>query len=76
MQDPIDPKRDVPLIDLGIVRDTLAYIRDDFRHVPALERARELIAEALVEIRLVERGRLEPIPRSVLERRLLPRRKH
>ena len=29
VQGPIDPKRNAPLIDLGTVRDTLAYIRDD-----------------------------------------------
>ena len=35
VQGPFDPKRNVPLIDLGTVRDTLAYIRDDFQRVPA-----------------------------------------
>jgi hypothetical protein len=43
---PIDPKRSVPLVDLGTVRDTLAYIRDDFQRVPGLERAAELIDSA------------------------------
>lgn len=75
MQGPFDPKRNVPLIDLGAVRDTLAYIRDDFQRVPALERAAELGA-ALAEVVAAERRRLAPIPRSVLETHLLPRRKH
>ena len=76
MQGPIDPKRNVPLIDLGTVRDTLAYIRDDLQRVPGLECAAELIASALAEIAAAERRRLAPIPRSVLETRLLQRRKH
>jgi hypothetical protein len=73
---PFDPKRNVPLVDLGTVRDTLTYIRDDFQRVPALERAAELIDAALAEIRATERRRLAPIPRSVLDTQLLPRRKH
>jgi len=34
-----DPKRNTPLIDLGTVREMVAYIRDDLRRVPGLERA-------------------------------------
>ena len=71
MQGPIDPKRNVPLIDLGTVRDTLTYIHDDFQRGAA-----ELIGAALAEVVAAERRRLAPIPRSVLETRLLPRRKH
>jgi hypothetical protein len=76
VQGPFDPQRNVPLIDLGAVRDTLAYIRGDFQRVPALERAAELIGAALTEVVAAERRRLAPIPRSVLETHLLPRRKH
>ena len=76
MQGPIDPKRNVPLIDLGTVRDTLAYIRDDLQRVPGLECAAELIASALAEVVAAEGRRLAPIPRLVLETRLLQRRKH
>jgi hypothetical protein len=50
VQGSIDPKRNVPLIDLGTVRDTLAYIRDDLQRVHGLECAAELIAAALAEI--------------------------
>ena len=57
MQGPIDPKRNVPLIDLGTVRDTLAYIRDDLQRVPGLECAAELIASALAEVVAAERRR-------------------
>lgn len=76
MRGPFDPKRNVPLIDLGTVRETLAYIRDDLQRVPGLERAAELIATALAEVEAAERRRLAPIPRSVLEARLLARRRH
>ena len=76
MQGPFDPKRNVPLIDLGTVRDTLAFIRDDFQRVPGLERAAELIGAALAQVQSAERRHLAPIPRSVLETRLQPRRKH
>jgi hypothetical protein len=76
VSDPFAPKRNVPLVDLGTVRDTLTYIRDDFQRVPALERAAELIGAALAEIQAAERRRLAPISRSVLDTRLLQRRKH
>ena len=76
MPGPFEPKRNVPLVDLGTVRDTLAYIRDDLQRVPALERAAELIDAALSEIRAAERRRLAPIPLSILDTRLLPPRKH
>jgi len=66
----------MPLIDLGTVRDTLSYIRDDLQRVPALERAAELVGAALAEIQATERRRLAPIPRSVLDTRHLFRRKH
>ena len=42
-----DPKRNTPMIDLGTVRETLAYIRDDLQRVPGLERAAELLGSAL-----------------------------
>ena len=73
MQGPFDAKRNVPLIDLGAVRETLAYIRDDLQRVPGLERAAELVASALGEIRAAERRRL---PRSILDAWLMPRRRH
>jgi hypothetical protein len=76
VQGPIDPKREAPLIDLGTVCDTLAYIRDDLERVPGLQRAAELIGSALCEVVAAERRRLAPIPRSVLETRLMPQRKH
>jgi hypothetical protein len=76
MQGPFDPKRNVPPVDLGTVRDMLSYIRDDLQRVPALERAAELIGAALGEVQAAERCQLAPIARSVLEMRLQPRRKH
>ncbi len=71
-----DPKRNTPLIDLGTVREMVAYIRDDLRRVPGLERATELLGSVLAEVEAAERRRLAPIPRSILASRLLPRRKH
>ncbi len=76
MQGPFDPKRNVPLLDLGTVRDTLAYMRDDLARVPGLERAAELVSQALAEVDAADRRRLAPIPHSVLQARLLARRRH
>jgi hypothetical protein len=58
------------------VRETLTYLRDDLQRVPGLERAAELLASALAEVEAADRRRLAPIPRSVLEARLLARRRH
>lgn len=76
MRGPFEPKRNVPLIDLGTVREALAYIRDDLGRVPGLERAAELIATAVAEIDAAERRRLAPIPCSVLDARPRLRRRH
>ena len=76
MQGPFDPKRNVPLVDMRSARETLTYIRDDLQRVPGLERAAELLTSALAEVEAADRRRLEPIPRSVLEARLLARRRH
>lgn len=66
----------MPLIDLGTLRETLAYIRDDIGRVPGLERASELIATAVAEIDAAERRRLAPLPRSLVEARSRLRRRH
>ena len=76
MRSPFDPKRNVPLIDLGTVREMLAYIRDDLQRAAGLERAAELLDGALTEIEAADRRRLAPIPRSILELQLLRPRKH
>ena len=76
MPGPFDPKRNMPLPDLGTVRDMLTCIRDDLQRVPALERAADLIGAALAELQAAERRRLAPIPRSILDSRLSPSRKH
>jgi hypothetical protein len=67
---PFDAKRNVPLVDLGTIRETLAYIRDDLARVPGFEGAARLIASALDELSTAERRR---VPRSILEARLRPR---
>ena len=68
-----DAKRNVPLVDLGTIRETLAYIRDDLARVPGLEQAAELIASALGELTTAERRRL---PQSILDACRRPRRRH
>lgn len=76
MRSSFDPKRNAPLIDLGTVRETLAYIRDDFQRVRALERAAELLSLALAEVEAAERRRLAPIPGSILDAARLLRPRH
>jgi hypothetical protein len=61
------------LVDLGTIRETLAYIRDDLARVPGLERASEVVGSALGELEAAESRRL---PRSILESYLRPRRRH
>ena len=73
MQDLSDAKRNVPLVDLGTIRETLAYIRDDLARVPGLERAAEIVGSALAELGAAEDRRL---PRSILVAYLRPRNRH
>jgi hypothetical protein len=73
VQDSFDAKRDAPLVDLGTIRETLAYIRDDLARVPGLERAAEMIGSALGELEATEGRRL---PRSILLAYLRPRNRH
>lgn len=49
-----------PAIDLGTVRDTLAYMQDDMARVPGLEKVADAIARTLQEIDAVK-----PTPRPV-----------
>jgi hypothetical protein len=70
---PFDAKRNVPLVDLGTLRETLAYIRDDLARVPGHERTAEIVAAALAELEAAEARQL---PRSILEAHLRPRRRH
>ena len=76
MQGPFDPRRNVPLIDLGTVREMLACIRDDLQRVPELERAAEALGAALAEIEAAQRRRLASVPRSILDTRRPARRRH
>jgi hypothetical protein len=74
--DSLQQKPAVPLVDLDTIRETLAYIRDDIRRVPGLERAADRLTSALTEIAAAERRRLGPISHSVIDARLVLRRKH
>jgi hypothetical protein len=71
-----DPKRNTPLLDLGAVRETLAFIRNDLQRVPALERTADLLGMALDEIEAAERRRLAPGLTSILDAGALSRRRH
>jgi len=76
VQRPSDPKRHVPLIDLGTVRETLVYIRDDLRRVVGLEGAADLLSSAIAEVEVADRRRLTPLPRSLVDAQPLWRRAH
>ena len=69
-------KPNVPLVDLDAIRETLAYIRDDLQRAPGLDRAAEQLTAALAEITQAERRRLAPISGSIIDARLMLRRKH
>jgi hypothetical protein len=43
-------------LDLSTVRETLAYMHDDLRRAPGLERAAAALAAALAEVELAELG--------------------
>jgi hypothetical protein len=51
-------------LDLSTVRETLAYMHDDVRRAPGLERAAAALAAALAEIELAERGATVPARRQ------------
>jgi hypothetical protein len=72
----VDPKRHNPLIDLDMVRETLAHIRDDLQRIPALGGAVALLSLVLAEVDAAERCRLAPIPGSILDAGRLRRRRH
>ena len=69
-------KPNVPLVDLDTIRETLVYIRDDLQRAPGLDRAAEQLTAALAEITQAERRRLAPISGSIIDARLMLRRKH
>jgi hypothetical protein len=70
---PSDAKRNVPLVDLGTLKETLAYIRDDLADLAGFERAAELVGSALRELEAADRSGL---PRSIIEANLRPRHRH
>jgi len=76
VQEPFDRKRDVTAVDLGTIRATLDYIRQELERVGALERAARLLGAALAEVETAERRGLASIPRSILEPRCGRRRGH
>ena len=76
MGEPLHHKSSVPPVDFDTIRETLTYIRDDIQRVPGLEKAADRLTAALAEIAAAERRRLAPISHSVIDARLVLRRKH
>lgn len=76
MGEPLHHKPSVPLVDFDTIRETLTYIRDDIQRVPGLEKAADRLTAVLAEIAAAERRRLAPISHSVIDARLVLRRKH
>lgn len=76
MGEALHPKPGVPLVDFDTIRETLTYIRDDIQRVPGLEKAADRLTAALAEITAAERRRLAPVSHSIIDARLVLRRKH
>ena len=62
-----------PAIDLTTVRETLIYMKDDMRRVPALEGVAAALETALKEIDKAERTQ-KKVPLSPIAARFLPLR--
>ena len=62
-----------PTIDLATVRETLMYIQDDMRRVPALAGVAAALETTLVEIGKAERSQ-KKVPLSPISSRFLPAR--
>jgi len=73
---PFETRRSAGPIDLGTVRDILSVIREDLQRLPGLQLAAELLGCALDEIAMAEQRQTASIPRSVLDARFRPRRRH
>jgi hypothetical protein len=63
-----------PHLDLTTARETIAYIEDDLRRVPGLEKAADALKAAVAEMETAERAS-KPTPLSRFTgARFLPRR--
>lgn len=63
-----------PEIDLSTARETLAYIEDDMRRVPGLEKVAEAISLAMAEIDAAERAVPQHYAYTPVVSRFVPRR--
>jgi hypothetical protein len=65
-------------LDLATVRETLAYVHDDMRRAPGLERVAAALAAAIAEVEWAERAsapsRTRPAPARFLPLSALPDR--
>lgn len=63
-----------PDIDLSNARETIAYIEDDMRRVPGLEKVAAALHSAIDEIDAAERSVPRATPYSITSARFMPRR--
>lgn len=61
-----------PQIDLGTLRETLAYMHDDMARAPGLEKLRDALAVAMKEAEAADR-QTPPLVPGPLAARFLPR---
>ena len=66
----------MPALDLGTVRRTLTYIRDDIARVPGMERAADLLGSVIAEVDTAGRRHLVAPTRSLIDARGFQRRGH
>jgi hypothetical protein len=63
-----------PTIDLGTVRETLAYIHDDASRVPGLEKLTAALETAMAEATAAEHAVKGPVFGAMTHARFFPRR--
>ena len=61
-------------IDLSTARETLAYLEDDMRRVPGLEKVAQAIAVAMAEIEAAEKAAPYAMNYSPMVSHFVPRR--
>ncbi len=64
-----------PTLDLSTVRETMAYMHDDMKRVPGLEKAARAIADAIKEIDKAEKASAKPVSYSPIAAKFLPLRR-
>jgi hypothetical protein len=62
------------MIDLATARETLAYMQDDMKRVPGLEKVADALASAIREMDAADHQVEKPLKLSPFAARFLPRR--